>query len=120
MRGYVGRNTVATLAEAAGSVSQGADYSGMVGAFKRAMLHELGHESVGLPRWQPRFWEHCIRDETDHQRHFDYIHWNYTHHPGEWPHSSYRSYVEAGWYSVDWIADPEIERLGEGSWDVGE
>jgi len=23
--------------------------------------------------WQPRYWEHTIRDETDHNRHLDYI-----------------------------------------------
>ena len=26
--------------------------------------------------WQRRFWEHTIRDETDFERHFDYIHYN--------------------------------------------
>ena len=26
--------------------------------------------------WQPRFWEHTIRDELDLQRCVDYIHWN--------------------------------------------
>jgi len=26
--------------------------------------------------WQRRFWEHQIRDETDFQRHADYIHYN--------------------------------------------
>src|ERR1700744_1381601 len=25
------------------------------------------------PVWQPRFWEHAIRDEDDFARHFDYI-----------------------------------------------
>lgn len=26
--------------------------------------------------WQPRFWEHAIRDETDLSHHIDYIHFN--------------------------------------------
>lgn len=26
--------------------------------------------------WQPRLWEHAIRDETDLSRHIDYIHFN--------------------------------------------
>lgn len=26
--------------------------------------------------WQRRFWEHCLRDETDWQAHVDYIHFN--------------------------------------------
>ena len=89
------------------------------------MTHAMGHEADGVPRWQPRFWEHAIRDETDLRCHFDYIHWNpvkhgYARHPGEWPHSSFRSYVEAGWYPEEWRVDPETDRLGEGSWDEGE
>jgi len=28
------------------------------------------------PLWQPRFWEHAIRDEDDYRRHVDYIHIN--------------------------------------------
>jgi len=26
--------------------------------------------------WQPRFWEHQIRDGRDFEKHCDYIHWN--------------------------------------------
>jgi len=26
--------------------------------------------------WQPRFWEHLIRDERDLEKHLDYIHFN--------------------------------------------
>jgi putative transposase len=26
--------------------------------------------------WQPRFWEHFIRDKEDLRRHLDYIHYN--------------------------------------------
>ena len=26
--------------------------------------------------WQRRFWEHAIRDDSDYQRHVDYIHYN--------------------------------------------
>ena len=26
--------------------------------------------------WQPRFWEHTVRDEDDLERCVDYIHWN--------------------------------------------
>ena len=39
--------------------------------------------------WQPRFWEHWIRNEDDLHRHFDYIHFNPVKHgwverPGDW------------------------------------
>ncbi len=26
--------------------------------------------------WQPPFWGHQIRDQTDFERHVDYLHWN--------------------------------------------
>jgi putative transposase len=43
--------------------------------------------------WQRRFWEHCLRDETDFRRHLDYLHFNPVKHghvlcPGDWLWSS--------------------------------
>lgn len=40
--------------------------------------------------WQPRYWEHQIRDDRDFEKHCDYIHWNpmkhgLVSHPGAWP-----------------------------------
>ncbi len=60
--------------------------------------------------WQRRFWEHCIRDQADWQRHMDYIHYNPVKHgycasPGDWPYSSFRRSVERGLYRPDWGAD---------------
>ena len=57
--------------------------------------------------WQHRFWDHIIRDETDLNRHLDYIHYNPTKHkiaasPGEYRFSSFRDYVENGYYEPDW------------------
>ena len=57
--------------------------------------------------WQHRYWEHALRDEADFARHVDYIHYNPVKHkhvaaPGDWPHSSFRRYVEAGVYPTDW------------------
>lgn len=35
----------------------------------------IGQERKGLRGvWQPRFWEHVVRDERDYQMHADYIH----------------------------------------------
>src|SRR5262245_46823386 len=61
------------------------DYSKRWGIIKKAFttsyLAEGGTErrvSAGRAAqrrrgvWQPRFWEHMIRDETDYDRHFDY------------------------------------------------
>ncbi|HET7315281.1 REP-associated tyrosine transposase [Salinisphaera sp.] len=57
--------------------------------------------------WQPRFWEHTIRDEIDFTRHMDYIHYNPVKHglaaaPYEWPHSSFAHCVRQGHYLPDW------------------
>jgi putative transposase len=57
--------------------------------------------------WQPRFWEHLIRDEQDWERHLDYIHYNPVKHglvnsPGDWPHTSFHAAVRQGLYDPDW------------------
>jgi putative transposase len=57
--------------------------------------------------WQRGFWEHVIRDESDWQRHMDYIHYNPVKHgwasaPRNWPWSSFHRYVKKGWYQDDW------------------
>lgn len=57
--------------------------------------------------WQPKFWEHTIRDEEDFERHFDYIHFNPVKHghakcPREWIPSSFHRWVEAGVYIREW------------------
>ncbi|WP_081666094.1 transposase [Marinimicrobium sp. LS-A18] len=66
-------------------------------------------ETFGLkgPFWQPRFWEHFLRDERDWQRHRDYIHFNPVKHGlvrrvRDWPHSSFHRFVERGEYPEDW------------------
>jgi putative transposase len=57
--------------------------------------------------FQPRFWEHLIRDEEDFERHADYIHYNPVKHryvasPRDWSWSSFHRYVKAGIYPIDW------------------
>jgi putative transposase len=57
--------------------------------------------------WQPRYWEHLLRDATDFARHADYIHYNPVKHghvsrPSDWPYSSFRRHVDAGVYPIDW------------------
>ena len=57
--------------------------------------------------WQHRYWEHLLRDEADFNRHVEYIHYNPVKHgyaktPLDWPHSSFRRYVEVGVYPADW------------------
>ncbi len=66
-------------------------------------------EEVRQPRqvWQPRFWEHAIRDDDDLHRHLDYVHLNPVKHglaatAAEWPYSTFGRYVARGWYPEDW------------------
>jgi putative transposase len=65
----------------------------------------LRQRSRGI--WQRRFWEHTIRDETDRNRHLDYIHYNAVKHgyvdcPHAWPHSTFHQFVSRGLYDKDW------------------
>jgi len=68
--------------------------------------------STSLRLWQYGSWDHVIRDEIDHAKHFDYIHYNAVKHgcaakPEDFPHSSYMTYVEKGWYEIGWgYAEP--------------
>ncbi len=63
--------------------------------------------STSVQLWQYGSWDHVIRNEIDHARHFDYIHYNAVKHkhvakPEDFPHSSYMTYVEKGWYEIGW------------------
>ncbi len=68
--------------------------------------------------WQHRYWEHMLRDERDFEQHVEYIHYNPVKHgyaasPLEWPHSSFRRYVEAGVYEGNWgQGQMDIEDVG--------
>jgi putative transposase len=62
--------------------------------------------------WQPRFWEHQIRDERDYEKHCDYIHWNPVKHGlvsrvCDWPYSSFHRFVQIGIYPLDWTGTLE-------------
>ena len=57
--------------------------------------------------WQRRYWEHLIRDDADHARHLDYIHFNPVKHghaasARDWPYSSFHQWVARGVYTEDW------------------
>ncbi len=57
--------------------------------------------------WQPRFWEHAVRDEDDLERCADYIHWNPRKHGlvkrvRDWRWSSFHRFVRQGQYDIDW------------------
>jgi len=57
--------------------------------------------------WQHRYWEHLLRNETDYQRHIDYIHCNpvkhgYVDRPSDWRSSSLHRYIEQGIIDKNW------------------
>lgn len=78
-----------------------------------AVLH---HTEDGFTPWQNRFWDHVIRDDRDQANHMDYIHWNPVKHgyvktPEEWTQSSFRSWVEKGYYDRGWGIDTKIDAI---------
>ena len=64
--------------------------------------------------WQPRYWEHRIRDEDDWYRLRDYIHLNpvkhgYVSRPEDWPWSSFHRHVRLGWLDASWPGSMPIQ-----------
>ncbi|WP_271409383.1 REP-associated tyrosine transposase [Pseudomonas sp. Q1-7] len=69
--------------------------------------------------WQPRFWEHMIRDDRDYAAHVDYIHFNPVKHGlvsvvRDWPLSSFHRFVEQGLLPPDWAGGAETDVVGAG------
>jgi putative transposase len=66
--------------------------------------------------WQPKFWEHAIRDERDFDRYVEYIHFNPVHHgvakcPHAWRLSTFDRWVREQSYPADWACscDPQVD-----------
>ena len=93
--------------------------------FTKAWLATGGGErpvSAGRQRdgrrgvWQPKFWEHMIRDQDDFEAHCDYTHYNPVRHGlvarvADWPHSTFARHVAAGAYPPEWgtgLIDPRF------------
>ncbi|MEW5924910.1 MAG: transposase [Candidatus Zixiibacteriota bacterium] len=67
--------------------------------------------------WQNRFWDHIIRDDVDLNRHIDYVHINpvkhgYVQNPVDWQYSSFKDYVESGYYPEDWGHGKMVFKVG--------
>jgi putative transposase len=57
--------------------------------------------------WQPRFWEHTVRDAADFEHCVNYVHWNPVKHGlvtrvRDYPWSTFNRFVREGIYSEDW------------------
>ena len=93
-------------------VGECADFSGAVRDFKRQTLLRLRVRSI----WQPRFFDHIIRDEGDLRAHLDYIHFNPRKHgladqPATYPWSSLPTMVARGRYAGDWGSKEKPESI---------
>jgi putative transposase len=70
---------------------------------KKVLSYPKGQNKI----WQNRFWEHFIRDQNDLYQHIDYIHYNpvkheFVSHAKDWSSSSFRQFVEEGFYDINW------------------
>ncbi|WP_052055627.1 transposase [Myxosarcina sp. GI1] len=75
--------------------------------FSNLELSASRHKHRESDVWQRRFWEHAIADETDLQKHLDYIHNNPVKHklvscPHLWQYSSFDRWVKRGRYPANW------------------
>lgn len=73
------------------------------------------HNERGI--WQPRYWEHRIRDEDELRAYRDYIHINPVKHglveqPTAWPWSSVHRYIRLGWLDANWFGPPDVKLSG--------
>jgi len=105
-------------------------WSSIKGAFSREYLRVNRQRRTILSRvdkgevciWQQRFWEHQIRDESDLQKHIDYIHYNPVKHgltksAEDWPWSTYRQFLKDGLYGK---INDFMDVVGENTNDYGE
>ena len=107
-------------------VSSGHDtFSSVLHSIKRnfTLNYKQAHQISGVCNvWQARFWDHVIRDECDFKNHFDYIHWNPVKHgfvsrPENWIYSTYRHWLEHGYYEKGWGHTDEPSNTREMSFE---
>ena len=92
------------------------DYSMRWGWFKKEVTKRL-HRDGSI--WQPRFWEHQIRDDRDYIAYCDYIHYNPGKHglvrsPCNWPWSTFQWFLRAGIYMPSWGSEEVVLPDGVG------
>ena len=82
--------------------------------FTRAYKQKFNYDG-SLSFWQKRFWDHVIRNETDLENHFHYIHYNPVKHGivadiRTWQHSSFSIWEERGAYDhhQGWIEPTDL------------
>ncbi len=90
------------------------DLSDMIKRFKLKFsgLYRSANNLKSGRLWQYRYWDRIIRDESDLNRHLDYIHYNPVKHglsstPYEYKHSSFRKFLEMGYCEENWASEPQ-------------
>lgn len=79
------------------------DFPARLSQLKAGFTRRLDASCKGAGRkrargvWQPRYWEHLIRDDKDLERHVAYIHWNpvkhgHSGHPDDWAFSTWHGW----------------------------
>ena len=94
-----------------------ADFSKRWGLIKATFTKRAiaaGFVDAGTPIWQPRFWEHRIRDERDFAAHIAYVYVNPVKHRlvssvVEWPWSSFHRDVQRGLYPAKWGSEIKVD-----------
>ena len=91
---------------------QPTDYPRIMQSVKLRFARRLKSRLNPSPKhiWQPRYWDHVIRDDRDLHRHLDYIHFNPVKHaqapnPHAYPWSSFHIHLQRGHYPADWCVD---------------
>ncbi|RCA56012.1 transposase [Escherichia coli] len=90
------------------------DFSSRWREIKKQFTHACGLKNI----WQPRFWEHTIRNTKDYRHHVDYIYINPVKHGwvkqvSDWPFSTFHRDVARGLYPIDWAGDVTDINAGE-------
>jgi len=75
--------------------------------------------------WQRRFYDHWLRNESEYEAYFDYLHYNPVHHgyvdvPADWPWSSFHHWVRQDVYDTHWGRALDVGRLQRVAEHIGE
>ncbi|MDO8236382.1 transposase [Citrobacter werkmanii] len=91
-----------------------ADFSSRWREIKKHFTRSLSSRHI----WQPRFWEHTLRDEHDYRQHVDYIYINPVKHGWvkqvqTWPFSTFHRDVRRGLFPQNWAGEIMDFNAGE-------
>ena len=97
---------------------EGRSISGLMHSFKITYSRRFRDANRKGSVWQNRFWDHIIRDQSDFNKHIDYVHYNPVRHglltdPFEYEHSSLTEYYKADYYERDWRVEDPMEFEGD-------